>query len=725
MKNNYCAIYARYSSIDVLTGEGLSRSIENQIKILTEYATDNGFLVYKVYSDYNTSGKNLNRPQIKKLLNDAINKCFSTILVKDLSRFGRDYLEVGEYIDHVFPELGLRFIAVNDHFDSNQYNDDLSIVIKNFMNAYYLKDISKKIRKTLANKGEKESLINKKFGYIIKDKIITIDEDAAIVVRLIYNLAKDNMSITKIKNYLNDNMYLSRSSFWLKRNNPKKFDELSYEKIYNWTNYSVREILEDIFYTGDVINFKSDKNKEQKSTNKRNILIENNHKPIICKKLYNEIDRNKFRKEHMAKRQNNLIHFIYNKKILSRGKGKANACFAYVINNTGEETYYCYQDKSWYPVCFLNKRIYDELIRYYTYISKNKEMYIKWILDEKLNTASSNNKLILENKKLQKEAKNLFEKYINQEINEPFYEKEMKKLSIKINNNENLIKKLTCDKINEDFITNKVTKFINLFYTSEDIISVIKLFLSFAIYDPCTGKLEIVLKIESELELESKKIENMFELQNPKRNEFDLSSMLLEHIRNYPGSKLSDMLNEMKKAWEGFTYTSIKKCIQKLAHDKMVKIEGNARICDGYYLYDYIDPYNYNGVTDLSRRQKDVYRLLKMNPKITLEEIMHMLNMSDSAVRRNLRILREKKALDDIDFDITYIPNGSKTSLFKNTSLSEEQKKIVIKMVKNNPLITRSEMAKKLYVSPKTISKILHQYGIHKMNYSKGPWIIE
>ena len=136
-------IYARYSSVDILVGEdSQSRSIKNQIDILTKYANEHNFKIYKVYSDYHKSGAEMDRPGLQELLTDASEGNLNTILVKDLSRFGRNYMEVGNYIDNIFPSFGIRFISVNDNYDSLETKDDLAIALKNFIKID-LKDIKK------------------------------------------------------------------------------------------------------------------------------------------------------------------------------------------------------------------------------------------------------------------------------------------------------------------------------------------------------------------------------------------------------------------------------------------------------------------------------------------------------------------------------------------------------------------------------------------------------
>lgn len=129
---NKTGIYARFSSIDTSKdGDSPSKSIQNQIAILSKYAENNNLNVVKVYADDNKTGSNMNRPMLQELLQDASIGKIDTILVKDLSRFGRNYMEVGQYIDRIFPAFNIRFISVNDNYDSASSKDDLTLALKN------------------------------------------------------------------------------------------------------------------------------------------------------------------------------------------------------------------------------------------------------------------------------------------------------------------------------------------------------------------------------------------------------------------------------------------------------------------------------------------------------------------------------------------------------------------------------------------------------------------
>ena len=190
MKNNKVAIYARLSreDEDKIDGNKESRSIENQIKVLSDYATQNEFEIYEVYYDDGISGATQERPAFQKMLEDARKKKFNILLVKDISRLGRTMHHVGKLIDETFPSLKLRVISLNDKYDSATYKDDESIVIRNFLNAYYLKDFKKKIHNSVKHRSKtKHMKTYVKYGFLPDGKGGTIiDPYASEIIKRIF-----------------------------------------------------------------------------------------------------------------------------------------------------------------------------------------------------------------------------------------------------------------------------------------------------------------------------------------------------------------------------------------------------------------------------------------------------------------------------------------------------------------------------------------------------------
>ena len=195
MKKWILGIYRRRSFDE--KGEEESNSVVNQKKLIDDYLVDkNDIIIYKDYVDDGYTGTDFNRPAYKRMLNDIKKKKINGIIVKDLSRLGRNYIEVGNFIDEIVPEYGLRFISVNDNVDSFKnpnVMDSLEIPFKNLMNESYSKDSSKKMRSSLKASKKSGNFIGKTapFGYL-KDpddvhKLI-IDKDAANIVKRIFDL---------------------------------------------------------------------------------------------------------------------------------------------------------------------------------------------------------------------------------------------------------------------------------------------------------------------------------------------------------------------------------------------------------------------------------------------------------------------------------------------------------------------------------------------------------
>lgn len=145
-KNYIAGLYFRLSQEDERQGESLS--IENQRRVLRKYAEDNGFEIHDEYIDDGVSGTTFDRPEVQRLLDDAKTGVINTIIVKDLSRFGRNYIEVGQYVDYVFPAFGIRFIAIQDNVDSaNRESNAMEMMpIVNLFNEWHAANTSKKIR---------------------------------------------------------------------------------------------------------------------------------------------------------------------------------------------------------------------------------------------------------------------------------------------------------------------------------------------------------------------------------------------------------------------------------------------------------------------------------------------------------------------------------------------------------------------------------------------------
>ena len=284
------AIYCRLSRDDDLAGD--SNSIIHQKDMLTRYAHERNFPNVSVYSDDGWSGTNFERPDWKRLIADIEAGKVGIVLVKDLSRVGRDYLRVGFYTEVTFPQNGVRFIAVNNGVDSaNQSENDFAPFL-NIMNDFYARDTSKKVSAVYRAKGNKGEHTGNHpiYGYLKdpenKQRWI-IDEEAAAVVRRIFCMVIDGKGVYQIADILSEekvlcpSAYLAAKGVGNRRNN-------KFEDPYRWWGTTVSYILARVEYMGHTVNFKTFKtcyrDKHRKQAPKEDWKIfENTHEAIIDK----------------------------------------------------------------------------------------------------------------------------------------------------------------------------------------------------------------------------------------------------------------------------------------------------------------------------------------------------------------------------------------------------------------------------------------------------------
>lgn len=246
-------LYCRLSNEDALDAE--SNSITNQRNILLRYAADHGFTNTRILVDDGYTGTNFNRPGVQEGLSLVEQGLVGTWIVKDMSRFGRDYLQVGRYTEIVFPSFDVRFIAVNDGVDSARGTDDFT-PIRNVFNDFYAKDTSKKVRAVLKARGTSGKHMGKPpYGYRFDPADRNhwiIDEDAAPVVKRIFDLSIAGNGPSRIARILEADKVLTTKALYAQRKG-----ELLPERPYHWVEQSIVGILERMEYTGCVCNFKT------------------------------------------------------------------------------------------------------------------------------------------------------------------------------------------------------------------------------------------------------------------------------------------------------------------------------------------------------------------------------------------------------------------------------------------------------------------------------------
>ena len=286
------ACYERLSQEDKLDGE--SNSISNQKRILEKYCRDHGYTAIRHYDeDDGYSGTNFNRPGFQRMLADIKAGKIKRVVVKDMSRFGRNYLQVGMYTEMMFPEYGVHFIAVNDGVDSVRGDSEFT-AIRNVFNEIYAKDTSKKIRATWQSKGRSgEHLATiPPYGYK-KDpdnkKKWVIDEQAAAVVQKIFALCVSGMGPSQIARWLQENKVLNPAAYAHEQGLPTANKPPLHP--YKWCNETVSGILERLEYLGHTVNFKTRKQSFKSKKKLWNdpsewVIFENTQEPIIEESVF-------------------------------------------------------------------------------------------------------------------------------------------------------------------------------------------------------------------------------------------------------------------------------------------------------------------------------------------------------------------------------------------------------------------------------------------------------
>ena len=289
------ALYERLSRDDELEGE--SNSIVNQKKILEEYASKNNLTNIIHFTDDGISGTQFDRPGFMEMMNGVNTGNIGCIIVKDMSRLGRDYLKVGQCME-ILRQKGVRLIAINDNVDSFYREDDFT-PFRNIMNEWYARDTSRKIQSTFRSKGEsgKHTASTPPYGYIKdekdKDKWI-VDEKAAEIVRRIFNLTMDGAGPYKIAKILEADK-IDIPAYHQQKMGYGLHQSKNFEYPYRWCSSTIASILKKKEYLGHTVNFKTRKHfKDKKSkyvSEDKWLIFENTHEAIIDQETFDNVQR--------------------------------------------------------------------------------------------------------------------------------------------------------------------------------------------------------------------------------------------------------------------------------------------------------------------------------------------------------------------------------------------------------------------------------------------------
>lgn len=291
----HVAEYIRLSREDGDKAE--SDSIGNQRKLIADYLKDkDGFAVYDTYVDDGFTGTNFDRPSFQRMIADIEAGSVNCVIVKDLSRFGRDYIDTGNYLERYFPDHEVRFISITDHIDSEKQAYDMLLPIKNIFNEQYARDISKKVHASMKTKQRAGEFIGAfaSYGYrkspADKNRLV-IDEYAAGIVRKIFRLYTEGYGKQRIAAILNED-HIACPSEYKKINGENYRNSNRLESTSYWTYSTINRILQNEMYLGNMVqNRKSQSMRGKPRVQDREnwIVVKGTHEAVIDEETWNKV----------------------------------------------------------------------------------------------------------------------------------------------------------------------------------------------------------------------------------------------------------------------------------------------------------------------------------------------------------------------------------------------------------------------------------------------------
>ncbi len=456
-------LYIRLSRLDDDLDEykQISNSVENQRKLLTEFLDEVPDLRTEdteEFIDDGWSGANFQRPAFQRMLAQIKKRTITTVIVKDFSRFGRNYVECADYLEKLFPFLGTRFIAVADNYDSGRKDEDrqMEVAMKNIVNSYYSQDLSKKITSTFDMKREKgEFFFNAPFGYIKDEKHpgkILIDEEAAVIVRRIFALACGGRGKTDIAKILNRENVPTAAAYNREHRIRGKLSSLEKSEYAAWTATKVRNILTNETYMGTYV---SQKSKHAVTGMKKSVKVEdakripNNHPAIVDAKTFEKAQCTATRSKHRYKDER---RYQLKSKVVCGNCGYNMAysdniyedCYFY-CNHTGQTGNHVGCPTERFPEEILNARVFTQLKSWMMMLeaacgSVDEAEQKRWeglrLLGDEGETLQAEFKT-LQSKKLE-----LYESYSDGELNKEDFKEQKEKLAAEMDSIRDELNKL-------------------------------------------------------------------------------------------------------------------------------------------------------------------------------------------------------------------------------------------------------------------------------------------
>ena len=307
-QEKYTILYARLSQEDDIKGD--SNSIVNQRHLLEKYAQENGFQNIKFLYDDGFSGTNFNRPSWNEAMALIESEQVATLIVKDLSRLGREYLEVGRLTELVFPSCGVRFIAINDGVDSLYENSNDFTPMRNWFNELHAKDSSKKVRAVKRMQAERGEILGGRppYGYRRDESVrkgIIPDEETCEVVKRIFNLCAGGKGPNQIARILTEEQVLNPTNYYYRKTGAAH-KSLDTTMPYRWTSSSITAILDNRTYLGHMPGLRtttlSYKNKKAVYHDEsEQVLVKNTHEALITQDQWDLVQELRQRKKRTPK----------------------------------------------------------------------------------------------------------------------------------------------------------------------------------------------------------------------------------------------------------------------------------------------------------------------------------------------------------------------------------------------------------------------------------------
>ena len=488
-KEYRAALYCRLSSDDAYLGE--SGSIKTQRSLLTQYCKENNIPVYDVYTDDGFSGTNFERPAFKRMLNDLESHRANLVIVKDLSRFGREYAQMGMYIENDFEDWNIRFISIGENIDTLNGTDEILMPITNVINSQYAKECSRKTKQAHRALAKEGKFIGSRapFGYIKDPKDrhhLIVDEEAASVVRSIFKMFCDGIGYVRMTKILREKKILNPQAYFNK-NNPDYYKSDYWRQNFDWHATSIRVILNNPVYLGQTTfgrtKVKGKTKKKKVATDESEwIVVENTHDPIIDKATWNlahDIMKNRRRETKSGETQmfaglvkcsdcGSALNVSRNAKT---GKYTSFSCWVYKNYGKGRCTSHAIGYKTLYNIVLENIRRQAECA------SGQKEKYLEMLKNQMAEKATQDIKSVKsELKKINKRIAQL-EKILNklyadralEKITEERYllmnsnyENEYNELKERQNVLTQQIENIETTECNAETFTNLIEKYLNI-----------------------------------------------------------------------------------------------------------------------------------------------------------------------------------------------------------------------------------------------------------------------